>query len=319
MARLLVVRLPRDLPGERRPVSAHGEPPVPGSRPAASVPLRAITFDFGNTLVPVTRAALGAVVEALADAVVERLGVDRAAFLSAWSEERARQLREDVPAFRELDLAVRLTRILARLRGMDPPPAEEAWDNSAAAGWSDPAEIDWAVGVYSEAFVAGLPPDPAVGPLLARLARRHRLAILSNWPLAATIDRYVEAAGWAPHLSGVVVSQRVGVIKPHPAIFRAAEAALAATAPPGPAAGPGAPATGWADGPLEPASILHVGDDPAADVAGAQAAGWRAALVRSRPPDSPLPELTPVGPVVPDLVLDRLADLEPALAGLERH
>jgi FMN phosphatase YigB (HAD superfamily) len=274
-----------------------------------SAPIRAITLDFGNTLVPVTRAAFDGVVDALADVAAGRLGVDRAGFLSAWAEERERQLREDVPEFRELDMAVRLVRILARLRGMAPPLTDVRWDDTAAAACSDPAEIEWAVSVYSDAFVAGVPPDPAVGPLLARLARCYRLAILSNWPLASTLDRYVEAAGWAPHLAAVVVSQRVGVIKPHPAIFRAAEVALEAVPAPDDPTGP--------DGPLEPASILHVGDDAAADVQGAQAAGWRAALVRSRPPDSPLPELTPVGPVVPDLVLDSLADLEPALAQLE--
>ncbi len=86
----------------------------------------------------------------------------------------------------------------------------------------------------------------------------YRLAILSNWPLAATIDRYVEAAGWAPHLAAVVVSQRVGTIKPHPAIFAAARTAL---------------------GDPEPAAILHVGDDWAADVVGAKRAGWRAAYL----------------------------------------
>jgi FMN phosphatase YigB (HAD superfamily) len=278
--------------------------------------LRAITLDFGNTLVPVTRAALDEVVDALADAAVERLAVDRAGFLAAWAEERERQLREDVPAFRELDMAVRLVRILARLRGMEPPSADVRWDDAAAAACSDRVEVDWAVEVYSRAFVAGVPPDPAAGPLLERLARRYRLAILSNWPLAATIDRYVEAAGWAPHLAAIVVSQRVGVIKPHPAIFRAAEAALAAAGD-GVGSGPvGASAPGDPPDRLLPASILHVGDDPAADVQGAQAAGWRAALVRSRPPDSPLPEHTPVGRVEPDLVLDSLADLEGALAAL---
>jgi len=276
-------------------------------------PLRAITFDFGNTLVPVTRAALGAVVDALADAVVDRLGLDRVAFLAAWTEERHRQLNHDVPAFREMDIVVRLMRVLARLRGMAPPPADGAWDDAVAALLSDPAEIDWAVGMYSGAFVTGLPPDPAVGALLGRLATRYRLAILSNWPLAATIDRYAEAAGWMRHLAAIVVSQRVGVIKPHPAIFRAAEAALAERATDG-----DSDALAPSNGPLEPGSILHVGDDPVADVAGARAAGWRAALVRSRPPDSPLPGSAANDPVDADLVLDRLADLESALEGLTR-
>jgi putative hydrolase of the HAD superfamily len=265
--------------------------------------LAAITFDFGNTLVPVDRSALEAVVGALAEAAAARFDVDRTAFLAAWAEERARQFREEVPRFRETDLAVRLRRVLARLRGMATPAPEAAWDDAAAAGWSSAAEVDLGIDVYGRAFVAGLPPDPAVGALLARLALRYRLGILSNWPLAATIDRYAEAAGWTPHLAAIVVSERVGTIKPHPAIFRAAEAALAAAGEP----------------PLAPGAILHVGDDWAADVVGGARAGWRVAYLRARPADSPLPGSEPDGDAEPDLVLDRLADLEAALGALARE
>jgi len=262
--------------------------------------LAAITFDFGNTLVPVDRTSLEGVVGMLADAAVPRYGVDRTAFLAAWAEERARQLREEVPRFREVDLATRLRRVLARLRGMAPPAPTAAWDDEAAAACSTADEVAHGLRVYSDAFVAGLPPDPAVGALLARLATRFRLGILSNWPLAVTIDRYAAAAGWTSHLAAIVVSERVGTIKPHEAIFRAAERALA---------GPGAP-------PPAPASILHVGDDWAADVVGAARAGWRAAYLRARPADSPLPGSEPDDGAEPDLVLDRLADLEAALATL---
>ncbi len=263
--------------------------------------LAAITFDFGNTLVPVDRSALEAVVDALADAAARRFGVDRIAFLAAWAEERARQFREEVPRFRETDLAVRLRRVLARLRAMMPPGPGEPWDDAAAAACSTAAEVDLGIDVYSRAFVAGLPPDPLVGELLARLAPRYRLGILSNWPLAATIDRYAEAAGWTPHLAAIVVSERVGTIKPHPAIFRVAETALAAA---------GA-------APLAPGSILHVGDDWAADVVGGARAGWRVAYLRARPADSPLPGSRPNGEAEPDLVLDRLVDLEDALLSLQ--
>jgi FMN phosphatase YigB (HAD superfamily) len=262
------------------------------------VALVAITFDFGNTLVPVDRAALDAVVAALADAAGTRLGVDRGAFLQAWREERARQFREEVPRFREVDLAVRLKRVLARLRGMATPGPAAAWDDVAAARRSAPDEIAFAIDEYSRAFVAAIPPDPDVAAMLERLAPRFRLGILSNWPLAATIDRYADAAGWTAHLAAIVVSERVGTIKPQMEIFRAAEAALAAAG----------------QEPLQPRSMLHVGDDWAADVLGACAAGWRVAYLRSRPADSPLPGSEPDGAAAPDLTLDRLADLEPALA-----
>jgi HAD superfamily hydrolase (TIGR01509 family) len=261
------------------------------------VTIRAITLDFGNTLVPVPAAALEGVVAETARAMAADLGpFDVEQVLRVWHEERSRQFREEVPAFREVDLAQRVARILARLRGMPAPPEEERWNDTAAALLSDGAERAWAVEVYSSAFVARLPPAPEAGPVLERLAVRYRLAILSNWPLATTIDRYVEAAGWSPHLAAVIVSQRVGTIKPHPAIFEAARRALGG--PP-------------------PGTILHVGDDWAADVVGAKQAGWRAAYLRGRPDDSPLPGSTPDSVVAADVELARLGELEAAIETLD--
>lgn len=258
--------------------------------------LAAITFDFGNTLVPVDLAGLRRVVEITADRVCERAGLrDRAAFLAAWAEERERQFRESLPRLHEVDLAERVVRVLARCRGVVPPRREVPWDDQLAAARSSPHEVAFAVETYSRAFVAGLPPTPAVGGILARLhGRGFRLAILSNWPLAATIDRYAEASGWTPSLDGIVVSQRVGAIKPHPAIFRAAAEVL---------------------GDPPPDAILHVGDDWEADVVGAKGVGWRAAYLRASPADSPLPRSRRGATGAADLELDSLADLEPRLAG----
>jgi HAD superfamily hydrolase (TIGR01509 family) len=252
--------------------------------------VEAITFDFGNTLVPVDRAGLRRVVERTAREAAASLGpFDATDFLRVWTEERERQFREEVPQFREVDLAVRFARVLARLRGMSPPGPATTWNDAAAARHSTAEEIGWAVDVYSAAFVAELPAPDDVGPLLERLARGHRLAILSNWPLAATIDRYVAAKGWDRHFRAIVVSQRVGTIKPHPAIFAAALGAL------------GGP---------RPNAVLHVGDDWAADVVGAKQAGWRAAYLNRRPGDSPLPSSDRNARAVPDLEIDSLDELE---------
>lgn len=257
--------------------------------------IQAVTLDFGNTLVRVDRAGLRKVVAETAERVCERTGLpDREAFLLAWSEERARQFRDEVPKFREVDLAQRVVRVLARLRGFEAPPIGVAWDDRAAMALTEPDEVAFAIDVYSRAFVAGLPPAPAAGDVLARLhARGLRLAILSNWPLAVTIDRYVEASGWTAYLDAVVVSQRVGTIKPHPAIFLAAAAAL---------------------GVGSSRAMLHVGDDWAADIVGARGVGWHAGYLRHRPEDSPLPSSERSSDVEPDFELDDIADLERHLA-----
>jgi len=268
-------------------------------RPDWLAGLVAVTFDFGNTLVPVGSEALRRVVEQTVHAVLRDDGVaGREAFLGAWAEERERQFAEDVPAFREVDIGRRFVRVFARTRGMRAPSREHRWDDAAAARYSDEAEVAAAVDAYVDAFARALPVPPAIGPMLGRLATRYALAVLSNWPVAAAIDRYVEAAGWAPHLAAVVVSERVGTIKPRVEIFRAAEEAFA-----------------LAGVRVEPHAILHVGDDWAADVVGARAAGWRAAYVRGRPADSPLPASEPDDATMADLVLARVADLEPLLLG----
>ena len=157
--------------------------------------LSAISFDFGNTLVPVGRADLRSVVERMTTAVIERDGgLDREAFRAAWAEERERQFAEEVPRLREVDLDRRVVRVLARLRGMDPPPRTGSWDDVAASQRSTPAEVAFAVDAYSRAFVALVPAPAEVGPLLERLAERFHLAVLSNWPLAVH-DRCVRRRG----------------------------------------------------------------------------------------------------------------------------
>jgi FMN phosphatase YigB (HAD superfamily) len=259
--------------------------------------IEVVTLDFGNTLVPVTGTGLGAVVDETVAAMAEQLGpFDPALVRRAWAEERARQFREDVPQFREVDMAQRIARVLARLRGLSPPPADSVWDAAAVAKLSAPGEIGWSLEVYSTAFVRAMPADPAALAVISDLAGRYRVAILSNWPLAVTIDRYAEAAGWTPHLAAIVVSQRVGTIKPHPAIFAAALAAL------------GDPA---------PSRVIHVGDDWAADVVGAKHSGWRAAWLASRPADSPLPSSMPDGSVEPDLVVRAIGELPAAIGSLD--
>jgi HAD superfamily hydrolase (TIGR01509 family) len=258
---------------------------------------RAISFDFGNTLVPVHRAAMRAAVEQTAADVARRAGpFSKDAFMAIWREERERQFAEEVPLGREVDLEQRFARVLARLRGLPAPGVNERWNDRAAAERSSTEERNDAVEAYSAAFVAAVPVPSDVGPFLERLAERRPLAVLSNWPLAATIDRYLEAAGWRDSFRAVVISQRIGAVKPAVEMFRAAEKAFA----------------------VEGSDILHVGDDWQADIVGAKRAGWRAAYLAGRQVDSPLPSSIPDDSVVADLVLDRLVDLEAALADSQR-
>ena len=269
----------------------------------ATIAVAAITIDFGNTLVRVDRPGLWDVVDATAVQLAGKSIVrDQDAFVRTWGEERDRQFREEVPEFHEVDIPQRAVRVLARLRGMAPPAPEDRWNDHDATALVAPGEIEMVVEAYSGAFVARMTPVADARATLERLAGRgFALGILSNWPLALTIDRFAEAHGWMQWLRAIVVSQRVGTIKPHPTIFRAAEEALGLDgAHDGPAAG----------------RILHVGDDWAADVVGAHDAGWRTAYLRNRQVDTPLPTSEPGDDLItdarvePDLVIDELSELD---------
>lgn len=96
--------------------------------------------------------------------------------------------------------------------------------------------------------------------VLAALRRRgYGLAIVSNFD--SRLDRLVDGLGIGPLVDAVVCSTRAGAAKPDPRIFAYTLAALGAA----------------------PQETLHVGNDPAADVAGARAAGLHAVLLDRRP------------------------------------
>ena len=253
----------------------------------------AITFDFGNTLVPFPAGPMHEVLVDTARAAAELTGCSVEDFVRIWNEERLRQFAEDVPEGREADMDRRVVRVLARLDGVDVPVHGSRWNDAEIARRVRPDRVGAIVDAYAEIF-ARLTPIPAeIGPMLARLASHYRLGLISNWPLSLAVERYLQIAGWAPFFRAVVISQTIGSIKPHPQIFRVAAEQL-----------------GIPSGP----SILHVGDDVGADVAGAMSLGWRTAWVRVKPEDSTLPVAPPAPDAIPDLVVDRVTDLEAALA-----
>jgi putative hydrolase of the HAD superfamily len=90
-------------------------------------------------------------------------------------------------------------------------------------------------------------------PTLDRLAARGlRLAVISNWD--ERLRTLLGRLGLDSRFQTIVVSSEVGHAKPHPAIFAEATARL------------GLPA----------GRILHIGDNPEADLRGARDAGLHA-------------------------------------------
>jgi putative hydrolase of the HAD superfamily len=119
-------------------------------------------------------------------------------------------------------------------------------------------------------------------PLLERLARHRRLAVVSNFDYSPTARGILEAAGVLELFAAVVVSDEVGWRKPHPEIFAAAFRRTGA----------------------DPARTLFVGDRLDIDVVGAHRAGMDAAWV------NPGGEGVPPGAAAPRYVIRDLAELE---------
>jgi len=123
------------------------------------------------------------------------------------------------------------------------------------------------------------------GPLLERLARKYRLAVVSNFDYTPTALGVLETAGVARLFETIVVSDEVGWRKPRREIFDVALTQLG----------------------IAPGDALFVGDRADIDVAGAQALSMPVAWInRDReplPPGIPPPtyeirDLAELGPIL---------------------
>lgn len=109
------------------------------------------------------------------------------------------------------------------------------------------------------------------GVLTALRRRGHRLCIISNFD--SRLPPLVAALGLSDVVDAIITSTGARAAKPEPAIFRAALVELG----------------------VSPAAVLHVGDDPSADVDGALAAGMHAVLIkRTAGPTRTVPPGVPV-------------------------
>ena len=126
---------------------------------------------------------------------------------------------------------------------------------------------DLAVGEVEAAMLAAIRfrPYPEVpGVLRALRERGSALVVVSNWDVS--LHDVLEQTGLRALVDGVVTSAEFGAAKPEPAIFAHALAVA---------------------GDVAPADAVHAGDDVAADVEGARAAGIAPVLVArdgGRPP-----------------------------------
>jgi len=236
--------------------------------------IKALIFDYGNTLVAFGRAQVDEFDRRLGEAIEVRYGaLDRDRYNKHRDADRMRPYEGDPPAYRESE-PVEMTAALVRtIYGVEPSAA-------------DLAEL---LQVRRDAFVAVIEAEPALYRLLETLKQRFKLGLLSNYPDGVAIRRSLDKVHLGTLFDSVVVSGDLGLVKPHPDTFAASLRELGVT----------------------PEETLFVGDNWLADVQGAKRAGIGVVhFTRWVPPEhfERHPDHVP-----PDATISRLEELIPLL------
>jgi putative hydrolase of the HAD superfamily len=202
---------------------------------SATPPLRAVIFDYGNTLIEFSRRHVDACDAALAEFVGGLCGsYDEELFHKVREEHRMRPYSNN---FEESSMEWLGRDLVLRLAGRD-----------AVA-----SELCALLEKRFDAFVGCIEAEPSTLRVLAELRQKYRLGLLSNYPCGRSIRGSLERTGIARHLDAIVVSGEIGWVKPHPLAFERVLAALD----------------------VRPEEALFVGDNWLADVQGAKRAGLR--------------------------------------------
>lgn len=133
---------------------------------------------------------------------------------------------------------------------------------------------------YSQPILSFMPhANHGAGEVLAALAGRGlRLGLICNTGRTPgrVLRPVLERLALAPHLRVLTFSDEVGLRKPHPEIFRRTLAALG----------------------VEPAEVVHIGDDVTTDIAGARGMGMRAVHLCHATSASPTPDAVEAVPTL---------------------
>ncbi len=233
---------------------------------------RGVVFDYGNTLIPFGQREMDLIGAALIRFLLAEIdGAEPDRTRAALAQTMSRLHRQRVETDRESDPrdVIRLT------------------FETLGAEVDETRHVDAGVEVILDAFVAAVKKAEGVEGVLGELRERgYRLGLLSNYSLSAAITQSLDRLGLTTWFDDVLISADLGLVKPHPDLFRAAASRLG----------------------LETTEVLFVGDNPRADIAGAAAVGMRTAHITEHlsgtyffdDPDENEAEIRP------DLVLSRL-------------
>ena len=211
--------------------------------PPIRTPVRAIVFDFVNTLVPLRQSEFLLILQGVYEYVQPAAPhVPFDAFVHHYVLIRDEQYARNLPELRENDFYERMATLWRRLTAMPP----------------NPRQVYAMMRHYTLAFEQAVVPAPYLNPLLRRLSQRYLLAVLSNYPYTPCVHRVLNRHGLSRYLSCIVVSADVGIVKPNPDLFKITLYQLG----------------------VLPDEAVYVGDDWCADVVGASRVGMRSVYTR---------------------------------------
>lgn len=198
--------------------------------------IKAVLFDYGNTLIRFSRPEVDACDAALA-AELERLfgSLDRGRLKAIRDADRLAPYHN---GFRENSLSDMTTEMVRAMYGK-PPDADQ---------------IACLVRARFDAVVEVIEAPAYVHHLLGSLSHSYKLGLVSNYPDASAIRTSLRRVGLAEFFDHVVVSGDVGRVKPHPLPFQTCPRALGTA----------------------PRQALFVGDNWLADIQGAKRLGLQA-------------------------------------------
>lgn len=241
--------------------------------PASRSPVKAIVFDFVNTLVPLREPEFRRILQGVYEYVhpfAPHVPFD--AFVQHYVRIRDKQYARNLPDLRENDFYERMAALWKRLTGTPP----------------NPKCVYAMMARYALAFGETVAPAPYLSSLLRQLSKRYLLAVLSNYPYTPCVHRVLNRHNLSRYLCSIVVSADVGIVKPHPDLFQITLYQLGVSSH----------------------EAIYVGDDWCADVIGASRVGMRCVYTREwRVEPDPCENHSEASPVAQIRSLTELPDL----------
>jgi len=203
--------------------------------------LKAVIFDYGNTLIEFTKPQILACDTALANTLTKHFGEPDFEKLHA-IRNRDRMAPYQPPQYKENNMAEISANLVRDLYGVEPTQEQLA-------------DI---LKTRFEVFVRVVRAEPHVFEVLKKLGKKYRLGFLSNYPDGEAIRASLARTGIEKYLDAAVISGDLGMVKPHPVPYLTILDALK----------------------VKPHQAVFIGDNWLGDIQGAKQAGLQAILIQ---------------------------------------